>query len=909
MEKWRLRLYGYILVSILFSLILLFGIVNSYILQLAGDNQDDYTLLHPLDSTPPKIIKVNASPSHQEIGSYVNISCNADDNAYVDTVRINITGPDGFSLVNTTMEKAMKNVTVSLEDIDFGSSGNYRWLDVANQVYGVNYMDNYNYSQAIVSVTFNTQGKILYGMLNATNLKPNFCYQLKLVGTSGMLDNEHIGLAGRWWQEEWNGTAWTNGMNLNNKGNGSSPNPNDLIYFSRRNITDSTSPTGLHYRFTGYLLLDYFITNGDGDVLVPFETGCSYHVLWKTTQRIPTSDDGPIKTTIFNANASSPAYDENYSEQTVSIFGEWERLPIGGVHLQSGDYIAQLMITEESFHGSGGQYAGNWATVMETTIEFNNEGQYYYNRNYTLKGEYHYSIWANDTSGNTNMSDTYNFYIYDPSIIYVDDDYNSSTVGWGVDHFDNIQDGINAVSENGTVYVYNGTYYENVVINKTINLIGEEMDNVVVDGEENDTIVINARGVHLSNLTLRESLCHGMRIEGTHNVIFKCHIVDLEGSCWSLPCGIWLLSTHNTIYDCVISDNNCSGIIISSNNNSIYSCNISHNTDGIYLGSSSNNTILGNDIKHNSNDGIFLGTSNHSVIKGNILSSNIQQGIELSYSNNNHISSNIITHNNYGLGFGYSNNNTIKCNIVCNNNYGAGIAYSNDNIFYHNNFNNSYNAYDFGSNTWDNEYPSGGNYWSNYTGIDTNGDGIGETPYDISGGLNQDRYPFVNPLIFLELSKRWNLITIPFNNTWTAETLGQNISGCTVICMFNASSQSYSTHVIGIPYNDFVIEDGAGYFVYVSYDSILTLRDVPISSVNVSIDENWNIIGWYHNDATTAASLGENITNCTVVCQFNASSQSWITHVVGIPYNDFLIERCIALFIFATEASYWPGEG
>ncbi|MCK4366311.1 MAG: hypothetical protein KAW45_09685, partial [Thermoplasmatales archaeon] len=36
-------------------------------------------------------------------------------------------------------------------------------------------------------------------------------------------------------------------------------------------------------------------------------------------------------------------------------------------------------------------------------------------------------------------------YIYGPAVVYVDDDYNSSIPGWGVDHFDSIQDGIDAV--------------------------------------------------------------------------------------------------------------------------------------------------------------------------------------------------------------------------------------------------------------------------------------------------------------------------------------------------------------------------------------------------------------------------------------------------------------------------------
>ena len=54
-----------------------------------------------------------------------------------------------------------------------------------------------------------------------------------------------------------------------------------------------------------------------------------------------------------------------------------------------------------------------------------------------------------------------------------------------------------------------------------------------------------------------------------------------------------------------------------------------------------------------------------------------------------------------------------------------------------------FQADDDGVNHWDNGYPSGGNYWSDYTGVD--GDGIGDTPYIILGGDNQDWYPFMNP--------------------------------------------------------------------------------------------------------------------------------------------------------------------
>ena len=249
-------------------------------------------------------------------------------------------------------------------------SGTYRWLDVADQAYGIGYRNSYNYSQAAVEVAYCTEGNKLQGLLKARNLKPNFAYQLKLVGTPGTADNERIGLAGRWWQEEWTGTTWANGQNLNDKGDGSSPNPNDQTYLSRRYIQDSSSPTGYHYRYTGYLVFNYFITDSNGTTTLQFETGSCYHVIWKTTQRSNATNDGPVKTVTFDPAPSQPAYDTDYPSNTVSIFGEWERLPMGQVNLQPGEYNCQILLTEESFHGSGGTLAGNWAGAVTANIMF-----------------------------------------------------------------------------------------------------------------------------------------------------------------------------------------------------------------------------------------------------------------------------------------------------------------------------------------------------------------------------------------------------------------------------------------------------------------------------------------------------------------------------------------------------------
>ncbi len=93
-----------------------------------------------------------------------------------------------------------------------------------------------------------------------------------------------------------------------------------------------------------------------------------------------------------------------------------------------------------------------------------------------------------------------------PTITYVDDDYNSSTTGWNYDHFNNIQNGINAVVENGTVYVFNGSYYEFVFINKRIDLLGEHEKGTIIDGGGgSDVIYISDDSINISKFTITNS--------------------------------------------------------------------------------------------------------------------------------------------------------------------------------------------------------------------------------------------------------------------------------------------------------------------------------------------------------------------------------------------------------------------
>jgi len=172
--------------------------------------------------------------------------------------------------------------------------------------------------------------------------------------------------------------------------------------------------------------------------------------------------------------------------------------------------------------------------------------------------------------------------------------------------------------------------------------------------------------------------------------------------------------------------------------------------------------------------GVTLAGAHYCNITGNIVTNNDDNGVLLYASaNNTTISENNVTNNRRGItlqesvGFNtiYGNNienndiagilhhrtsfdNSFIGNNITNNNIGVQIGSSARTIFHHNNFMNntvqvSYTRpYSFPPLIWDEEE---GNYWDDYTGVDNNGDGIGDTPYVIAEN-NQDNYPLMNPV-------------------------------------------------------------------------------------------------------------------------------------------------------------------
>jgi parallel beta-helix repeat protein len=340
--------------------------------------------------------------------------------------------------------------------------------------------------------------------------------------------------------------------------------------------------------------------------------------------------------------------------------------------------------------------------------------------------------------------------------------------GSGPGNYTMIQDAINDASDGDTVFVYDDSspYYENLVVNKSVTLSGENRETTVIDGERKDDVLrIIAHQVTLTGFTIQNSS-------------FDWQIYDQ-----TVYFGINITSNGNTIRNNIIKNNYCGLICIQSSNNSI-SDNVFQNNyhpDApsafaliIYEFSQNNsicsNTFLNNEggcrIVYNSTNNhvcrntfvdnefsirLFLNCS-YNIIARNLIYNVTYEGIEIDGCCNNTIVRNIIK------------NGCIECYCFSECNIISGNILSK--FFFHNSKNNQiyrnivlgYNGITvqccFCNNTWDDGKV--GNYWMDYRNYYPDAKRcfprfwIWSTPYEkIGDGQNIDRYPIVGTPITL----------------------------------------------------------------------------------------------------------------------------------------------------------------
>ncbi|RLF62370.1 MAG: hypothetical protein DRN33_05670, partial [Thermoplasmata archaeon] len=169
----------------------------------------------------------------------------------------------------------------------------------------------------------------------------------------------------------------------------------------------------------------------------------------------------------------------------------------------------------------------------------------------------------------------------------------------------------------------------------------------------------------------------------------------------------------------------------------------------------------------------------------------------------------------------------------------------------------------------------------------------------------------------------WNLITMPVKhkNIHKANDLVEYIDSfspdvCTVITRWDRENQQYVSYVVqdGEGYGvNFSLVPGEGYFVYVTANITIYMEGclIEYDEINMTLKLGYNMIGWANLEPTNASRISGNISGCTKVTKWNASSQRWFIpeYIASDPSHDFNITIGEAMFAFRPTGGNFVWDG
>lgn len=376
----------------------------------------------------------------------------------------------------------------------------------------------------------------------------------------------------------------------------------------------------------------------------------------------------------------------------------------------------------------------------------------------------------------------------------------------------------NGTFENNTLSAYNGISITSNSYNNTI------FRNIGI----NNTIGINlggTRGNRVINNTLINSEHISIYVHSAsfNNSIIGNTIIDNNVSIWDDPAAIVVsLSDNNSIINNTIINSLATGIRLTySDYNLIKNNTCVFSEYGIYFDDSNYNNLTANRLYNNTKDGIYIYDSEHNIFSKNILLNNSRYGINI---DSNYLISDYSIHN----------------------------------ILYNNTFiGNSENARDWGGsssvryNQWN--FTNLGNFWDDYSGIDENDDGIGDSPYEILSNYQEskDYWPkwldgpkiilkepsnndvYKNPPFFIiestdpNLDIMWYTVNYSNNKFFIYDNGTIDFDAWSSLTEGNLSIKFYANDTFG----------------NINFEEVMVFKDLSAPIINITNPINYTIIG------------------------------------------------------------------
>lgn len=157
----------------------------------------------------------------------------------------------------------------------------------------------------------------------------------------------------------------------------------------------------------------------------------------------------------------------------------------------------------------------------------------------------------------------------------------------------------------------------------------------------------------------------------------------------------------------------------------------------------------------------------------------------------------------------------------------------------------------------------------------------------------------------IHLHQGWNLISIPISDIGKASDLKSLIgNNCTAIARWDTSLGRFITHPTETGISNFKVEPQYGYFVNVIDDTVFQVQGQAVVNINISLENGWNLLGWFDPLSTYANNLIGKINYCTHINKWDNNTQNFEIY----PGNNFKINYCEGFFVYIEQKSRWSYE-